>query len=397
MKGDYLGAFEELVLLAVASVGDDAYGVSVQERVERDAERPVSLGAVYAALDRLQRKSYVTSWIGDAGNTAAAGASATSRSRRKAARSSATCAASATGCGDRSAPQPAGAHHERAPTSGIPRKRIILRLLCPRESREDIEGDLLELYARREAAGGAHDAKTRLRRDLLSLCLVLVLIRLRAIGSVLQSAIDGRWVSGVAQDVRYGSRVMRRQPAFSVAVVLTLAIGIGANAAIFSVVHAVLFKDLPYEAGDRFVAVRQVISMPGPFTLGFSAPHYVELATRQTALERIAAVTFNETTLTGQGEPEKLQTGFVSSGFFPLLGVRSQMGRSFRSGEYRGRPQRRGAHQPRPLAAALRRRPWRPLEIDGLVRTPGGDRRRASRGLQLHRPRGCLGSARVHP
>jgi len=67
MKGDYLGAFEELVLLAVAGEGDDAYGVSVQERVERDAERPVSLGAVYAALDRLQRKSYVTSWIGDAG------------------------------------------------------------------------------------------------------------------------------------------------------------------------------------------------------------------------------------------------------------------------------------------------------------------------------------------
>ena len=211
--------------------------------------------------------------------------------------------------------------------------RLILRLLCPRGNREDIEGDLLELYARREAAGGAHDARTRLRRDLLSLCLVLMLIRLRAIGSMWQSAIDGRWVSGLAQDVRYGSRVMRRQPAFSIAVVLTLAIGIGANAAIFSVVHAVLFKDLPYQAGDRFVAVRQVISMPGPFTLGFSAPHYFELATRQTALERIAAVTFNETTLTGQGEPEKLQTGFVSSGFFSLLGVRSQMGRSFRSGE----------------------------------------------------------------
>jgi DNA-binding PadR family transcriptional regulator len=66
MKGDYLGAFEELVLLAVASLGDDAYGVPVQEIVERDAERPVSLGAVYAALDRLDRKGYVTSWMGEA-------------------------------------------------------------------------------------------------------------------------------------------------------------------------------------------------------------------------------------------------------------------------------------------------------------------------------------------
>ena len=66
MKGDYLGAFEELVLLAVASLDDEAYGVPVQERVERDAERPVSLGAVYASLDRLERKGYLTSWVGPA-------------------------------------------------------------------------------------------------------------------------------------------------------------------------------------------------------------------------------------------------------------------------------------------------------------------------------------------
>jgi DNA-binding PadR family transcriptional regulator len=67
MKGDYLGAFEELVLLAVASLGDDAYGVSVQESVERGAARQISLGAVYASLDRLERKGFVRSWIGESG------------------------------------------------------------------------------------------------------------------------------------------------------------------------------------------------------------------------------------------------------------------------------------------------------------------------------------------
>jgi PadR family transcriptional regulator PadR len=67
MKGDYLGAFEELVLLAVAGVGDDAYGITVQERVERDTGRTVSLGAVYAALDRLEEKTFVKSWLGDTG------------------------------------------------------------------------------------------------------------------------------------------------------------------------------------------------------------------------------------------------------------------------------------------------------------------------------------------
>ena len=67
MKGEYLGAFEELVLLAVASLGDDAYGVKVQQKVEHDAERAVSLGAVYASLDRLERKGFVSSWIGETG------------------------------------------------------------------------------------------------------------------------------------------------------------------------------------------------------------------------------------------------------------------------------------------------------------------------------------------
>ena len=67
MKGDYLGAFEELVLLAVAGVGEEAYGITVQERVERDAGRTVSLGAVYAALDRLEDKKFVASWLGDTG------------------------------------------------------------------------------------------------------------------------------------------------------------------------------------------------------------------------------------------------------------------------------------------------------------------------------------------
>jgi DNA-binding PadR family transcriptional regulator len=67
MKGDYLGAFEELVLLAVAGVGEEAYGITVQERVARDAGRAVSLGAVYAALDRLEAKKYVASWLGESG------------------------------------------------------------------------------------------------------------------------------------------------------------------------------------------------------------------------------------------------------------------------------------------------------------------------------------------
>ena len=66
MKGDHLGEFEELTLLTVLGLGDEAYGVSVQEKLERDAKRSVSLGAVYAALNRLESKGLVQSRQGEA-------------------------------------------------------------------------------------------------------------------------------------------------------------------------------------------------------------------------------------------------------------------------------------------------------------------------------------------
>lgn len=61
MKGDHIGEFEELVLLAIAGLGDDAYGVSIKERLDRETSRDVSIGAVYAALDRLETKTLVDS------------------------------------------------------------------------------------------------------------------------------------------------------------------------------------------------------------------------------------------------------------------------------------------------------------------------------------------------
>lgn len=66
MKGERLGEFEELVLLAACNLHPDAYGVSIQETLHTQAQRSASLGAIYAALDRLQRKGYVDSWVGGA-------------------------------------------------------------------------------------------------------------------------------------------------------------------------------------------------------------------------------------------------------------------------------------------------------------------------------------------
>lgn len=66
MKGERLGEFEELVLLTVCNLSDNAYGVTIQETLEQEANRTVSVGAIYAALDRLSRKGFVESWVGGA-------------------------------------------------------------------------------------------------------------------------------------------------------------------------------------------------------------------------------------------------------------------------------------------------------------------------------------------
>ena len=68
MKGERLGEFEELVLLTVCQLYNKAYGVTIRETLIKEAERSISIGALYAALDRLERKGYVTSWVGEATN-----------------------------------------------------------------------------------------------------------------------------------------------------------------------------------------------------------------------------------------------------------------------------------------------------------------------------------------
>ena len=188
-------------------------------------------------------------------------------------------------------------------------------MVCPRDRREDVEGDIFELFA---ARGGL-----RAWRELGVVSLVLLWTRIRPARP-----------RGFGQDLSFAWRSVRRRPGFSAAVIATLALGIGANAAIFSLVHGVLFKELPFEAADRLVAVRQVMAWPGPVTVGFSARHFQALAGRPIGLEHLSAVAFNETTLIGHGEPENLRTAFISPSFLPLLGVRPVLGRDFRRDEY---------------------------------------------------------------
>ncbi len=141
------------------------------------------------------------------------------------------------------------------------------------------------------------------------------------------------WLEGLAQDGRFALRVLRKNPAFAAMAILTLALGIGANSAIFSVVNAVLLKPLPYADPDR-LAVIWVTEPSGPGSLfPATGPDFHDWQAQNHVFEGISAITFDSATLTGSGEPLRLRGLSVSPNVFQLLGFQPMLGRSFTSEE----------------------------------------------------------------
>jgi putative ABC transport system permease protein len=131
------------------------------------------------------------------------------------------------------------------------------------------------------------------------------------------------------QDLRYAARILRNSPGFTAAVVLTLALSIGANTAIFSVVNAVLLRPLPFRNPDRLVMVWEDLSFMG-FPQNTPAPaNFVDWKTRNRVFEDMAAMHGDLMSLTGDGQPEEVEVKIVTANFFPLLGIRPLAGRTF--------------------------------------------------------------------
>jgi putative ABC transport system permease protein len=140
-----------------------------------------------------------------------------------------------------------------------------------------------------------------------------------------------RVIDSFIQDLRYGLRMLRRNPGFTFIAVLTLALGIGANTAIFSVVNAVLLRSLPYRDPDRLVRVSYYRERLATDTaLG---AEFLEWRDQARTFEQIAAYRFDIADLFGNGEPERLDAGFISADFFATLGVAPALGRAFTSTE----------------------------------------------------------------
>src|SRR5262249_16091917 len=140
-------------------------------------------------------------------------------------------------------------------------------------------------------------------------------------------------MSNLWQDLRYALRMMLKKPGFTLIAVFTLALGTGANTAIFSLVNAVLLKSLPFFEPERLAMVWEDQS-----TIGFprdeaASANYVDWKAQQSGFEDMSALNWKNFNLTGDGESERIFARGVSANFFPLLGIQPIVGRSFYSDE----------------------------------------------------------------
>ena len=240
MKGDRLGEFEEFTLLAVCALRAPIYGVPVQRFVEDATARRVSMGAVYAALGRLEDKGFVRSSMGEP--TAERGG----KPKRL---------FQVTPLGLRTAKELRRVREKnlerdrRGPVvSTDPRPprlaRWLLRLQPLGDRRPEIEADLLELFQSRAAERGRRHAARRYYADIASLwrrprAAVHATAGRRTAGRRL-----ARFFADLRIDLLYATRLIRRQPAFAAVAIVSLAFGVGANTLVFSVINALVLKPL---------------------------------------------------------------------------------------------------------------------------------------------------------
>src|SRR5205809_2656143 len=135
------------------------------------------------------------------------------------------------------------------------------------------------------------------------------------------------------QDVRFAARMLAKSPGFTAVAVLTLALGIGANTAIFSVVDAILLRRLPVDAPEHLVVIHNQLPKVNLPRTEISALQFRDYADRTDVFESAAAITFRNYNLTGTDQPQRLLGMRVSASLFPLLGVHPVAGRVFTAAE----------------------------------------------------------------
>ena len=181
---------------------------------------------------------------------------------------------------------------------------------------------------------------------------------------------SGAWLDTLLLDLRYACRGFAKAPGLTATIVITLALGIGANTAIFSVVHAMLLSPLPYRDADRLVFIWSDMTAVGYPRAPLSGPELKDLRDGSRTLSGVAAIWSNTTALTGDGHPEQLRIGLVTPDFFSVLGAEPALGRTFRPDDGGDNALHRDPSELGSVPTPLRRR--------RLDRRPHDPRRRSS-------------------
>src|SRR5437868_10295180 len=143
-----------------------------------------------------------------------------------------------------------------------------------------------------------------------------------------REAIDGNFIDTLLQDVRFSVRMLRKSPGFTAIAVLTIALGIGATTAIFSVVDATLLHPLPYPQPEQLVSIADDLPGIGAHDVGMSQPEWQDLH-RSGIFEYVSPTWYDDNNLTGSSRPTRVSLSSVAPNYFALLKVKPQLGRGF--------------------------------------------------------------------
>jgi putative ABC transport system permease protein len=222
-------------------------------------------------------------------------------------------------------------------TPGLPLALRLVARFVPGDLREPITGDLAEEYLEMRARRGALRATWWLWGQAARLGWTFRWERatrgrgLPPIGDELRST-TYMW-DALRQDVGFGFRMLRRQPGFATVAILALALGIGANTAIFSVVDAVLWRSLPYPGADEIVSIGEQRPREGRLYGSVSPADFFDWRRDGGSFAAMAAYDETAVNLTGTGEPERLRGLSVSPAFLQVLGIQPALGRDIRAEE----------------------------------------------------------------
>jgi len=219
----------------------------------------------------------------------------------------------------------------------VSRRLVSLKLAPAREAEiaEEVAQHLEDRYQELVAGGTTEDEARRVALEELSDENLLARGLRRVEQEVAQEPIvpggEGRnnFLASLWQDLRYGVRMLAKNPGFTAVAVLTLALGIGANTAMFSVVNAVLLRPLPFANPSCLIALHEGIPKLGYPKMGFSPPDLAIFAREQKSFSAIGAFRDEHIEISGQGEPERVVAARVSAPLFRMLGVEPMLGRTF--------------------------------------------------------------------